>query len=265
MENSIDRLKNEFKKIKEMNWVESKRSGTTGIGYTFEELIGIKENKQPFCDFEDIEIKVHDNKSKYPIHLFNASPDGDDIYPIKQIVDKLGYPDRLEPKYKVFNITVSGNKFTKIGYYKRVKLKVDYNSKKIYLMAINNYNDEYDLKISWSFSFIKEKIKEKINKTAIIEAETKDIGHKVYYKYNNINIYKIKDFDIFIKLIENGVINVTFKIGVFRSGPREGQIHDRGTDFSINKENICKLYELISSGGNKNLFQKICTWFGSRV
>lgn len=267
MENSIIRLKKEFERIKEMKWVESKRSGTTGIGYTFEELLGKKENNYPYYDFEDIEIKVHNKKSNYPIHLFNATPDGDEVYPIKKIIDKIGYPDKLMPKYNVFNITVSGNNFTKIGYYKRVKLKVDYNNKKVYLIAINNNNENYDLNVSWSFKLLQEKIKNKIEKLAIIEAETKNISFKEYYKYNSIVFYKIKKFDYFINLIDKGIISITFKIGVFRSGPREGQIHDRGTDFSIYEKDINKLYDLIPSGAQnkKSFIHKLSNWFGSKV
>ena len=147
MTSSIEKLKNKFKNVKEMKWIESKRNGPTGIGYTFEQLIGKKEDNLPYCDFEDIEIKVHNKNSKYPIHLFNATPDGDEIYPIKKILNTIGYPDKLEPKYNVFNITISGNKFTKIGYYKRVKLKVDYVNQKIYLVAINNNNKDYGLNV----------------------------------------------------------------------------------------------------------------------
>ena len=47
----------------------------------------------------------------------------------------------------------------------------------------------------------------------------------------------------FIKFIDNGNIVITFKIGVFKNGERKGQIHDRGTDFSIYLCDIDKLYE----------------------
>lgn len=266
MRNSIVELKNKFDKIHNKGWIESKRNGYTGIGYTFEEEIGKNEDCLPLYDYKDIEIKVHNKKSTYPIHLFNAAPDGDEIYPIKRIVDTLGYPDKLLPKYKVFNTSASGKKFTNIGYYKRIKLKVDYEKQKIFLIALNNNNDSYGLKISWSFDLIRDRIKNKIKKIAVVDADIKKIDGKDYFKYNKINFYTIKDFKTFIKLIDEGVIIITFKIGRFRSGPREGEIHDRGTDFSISINNINKLYDLVPlDAPSKNIFlRKLSNWFGSR-
>ncbi len=79
MNNSIVELKNKFDKIHNKGWIESKRNGYTGIGYTFEEEIGKNEDCLPLYDYKDIEIKVHNKKSTYPIHLFIgyiSSPSG---------------------------------------------------------------------------------------------------------------------------------------------------------------------------------------------
>jgi len=42
---TIDDLKEKFEFIKNLGFVQSKRNGPTGIGYTFESLLGIGENK----------------------------------------------------------------------------------------------------------------------------------------------------------------------------------------------------------------------------
>lgn len=264
MNNSIDNLKEKFETIKKMGWVESKRKGPTGIGYTFETLLGRNENNLPYYDFEDIEIKVHRKKSSSPIHLFSATPDGDELFPIKKIVDKIGYPDKINPKHKVFNVTITGKKYTNLGYYKKLKIKVNYFKRKVDLRVVNNMNEKYNLYVSWSFDLLKDKIKYKINKLAIINADVKVINGKEYFKYNNITFYQIKGFNHLIKLIDDGLINVTFKIGVFRDGPRKDQTHDRGTDFSIKQENLELLYNLIPSGAYKksNITQNIYSWFG---
>lgn len=264
MNNSIDDLKRKFERIKNMDWVESKRKGPTGIGFTFETLLGRNENNLPYYDFEDIEIKVHRKNSSSPIHLFNATPDGDELFPIKKIISKIGYPDRINPNYRVFNVTISGKNFTNLGYYKRLKLKVNYFKKKVDLRVINNMNEKYNLNISWSYDLLKEKINYKIKQIAIINADVKVINNKEFFKYENITFYRIKGFNHLIKLIDDGVINVTFKIGVFRDGSRKGQIHDRGTDFSIKQENLELLYDLIPSGAYKstNIIQSIYNWFG---
>ena len=50
-----------FKQIKEKGWIQSKRKGPTGIGYTFEELLGKQEDNMPIADFQGIEIKTVHN------------------------------------------------------------------------------------------------------------------------------------------------------------------------------------------------------------
>ena len=55
-------------------------------------------------------------------------------------------------------------------------------------------------------------------------------------------MYEIKSFNKFIECIDKGYIIITFKIGYFKSGKRKGQIHDHGTGFSINYNDIGKLY-----------------------
>ena len=266
MKNSIISLKKKFYEIKKMNWIESKRKGPTGIGYTFETLLGIDENNLPYYDFEDIEIKVHRKNSSSPIHLFNATPDGDELFPIKKIIKKIGYQDKINPKYKVFNVTITGKDYINLGYYKRLKIKVNYFKRKVDLRVVNNINKKYDLNISWSYDLLKEKINYKIKHLAIIDADVKVINGKEFFKYDRINFYKIKGFNHLIKLIDEGIINVTFKIGVFRDGPRKGQIHDRGTDFSIKKKNLGMLYDLIPSGSYKGTdkYVSIYNWFGNK-
>ncbi len=59
-----------------MGWIESKRKGTTGIGYTFETLLGKEEESFPIPDYGSIEIKTRYRNAKFPITLFNATPDG---------------------------------------------------------------------------------------------------------------------------------------------------------------------------------------------
>ena len=50
-------------------------------------------------------------------------------------------------------------------------------------------------------------------------------------------------YNEFIKLIESGVITITFMIGIYKNGKRFGQIHDRGTSFTINEREIELLYQ----------------------
>ena len=47
-------FKRDFLVIKEKGWIESHRTHDTGIGKTFEGLIGIVENNNLLADYKDI-------------------------------------------------------------------------------------------------------------------------------------------------------------------------------------------------------------------
>lgn len=55
-------------------WYKSHRNGPTGIGKTFEDLLGKKEDNLPLPDFHQIELKAHDQAENSYITLFTKSP-----------------------------------------------------------------------------------------------------------------------------------------------------------------------------------------------
>ena len=62
-----------------------------------------------------------------------------------------------------------------------------------------------------------------------------------------MTIYKLKGFQTFLQLIEEGVISIVFNIGIYKTDDKYGRIYDHGTSFKINTENIYKLFEKIVS------------------
>ena len=246
MNNDVLELKKKFDLIKNKGWIKSERLGTTGIGYTFEKLINKNEENFPVPDYGSIEIKTIRKFSKGKIHLFNSIPDGDSLFPIKRLLNIMGYPDKTNPEFKVFNISINACDFTSVGFHKRIKIFIDYVQEKIVLVGIDDNFNDLNLNISWSFDLLKDRLNTKLKYLALVDASSKFINSIEYFYYNKIRFYKLKDFDTFISLISNGLITITFKIGVFKSGKRYGQIHDRGTDFSINVNDLDKLYDFIS-------------------
>lgn len=69
----MNKLKNKFETIKKLGWIKSIRKGSTGIGATFEKLLGINENSFEIPDFDGIEIKTKRNYSNSFTSLFNYS------------------------------------------------------------------------------------------------------------------------------------------------------------------------------------------------
>lgn len=85
-------LKNKLSDIKQMGYVVSMRKGNTGIGYTLETLLGLKENNLKTPDFENIELKSQkkDVSNRVTMFTFNRG-----VWKIKQreLIEKYGYID----------------------------------------------------------------------------------------------------------------------------------------------------------------------------
>lgn len=242
---SISDLQKEFERIKKLGWIKERRKGPSSIGYTFEVMLKKEEENFPIPDFGDIEIKTRNYHAKMNLHLFNLTPDGDYVFPIKRILDILGYPDKDNPKNKVLYRSFSGAIYNKMIYGRSGILKVNYEKEKVELIVYDHHGNDINLGISWSFSWIQERLNLKLRYLALVYARSTIILSDGYYKYDKINFYKLKDFNTFLLLIEKGIIEVTFKIGVYKSGKRTGEIYDHGTDFSIKPENILLLYDEI--------------------
>ena len=242
MEDNIKELIGQFNKIKNDGWIISQSKGTGGIGLTFENLIGKQKDSFEIPDFKGIEIKTKRNYSSSYTTLFNAAPESEYIFETNRLRDLYGYNANDGSNFKILNNEVFANKRNWISSKFQFLLKVSYTDKKIYLLIFNSSGDLIEKETYWGFDTLEEKIYRKLRCLAFITADSKFCGGHEYFKYKTIEIYKFKNFETFLKLIENGKITICFKIGVFKSGERVGQTHDHGTGFNIKKEHFELLY-----------------------
>lgn len=246
MTEELKKLKKEFEKIKLLGYVKSTRKGYTGIGKTFEDLLGKAEDNLSKPDFQGIEIKTKRAYSKSYTTLFNATPMGNSDSEIKRLRITYGYPEFTNSKIKILNCSVQASCSTFVAQKYLFKLYISYEEEKIYLIIYNQSFVLIEKKVYWPFSLIKERLEQKLQYMALIKAWPNIISGEEYYKYYDIDFYKLKTFTEFLKLIEDGTIRITFKIGVFKDGSKKNQIHDRGTGFEIQELDLLKLFEKIT-------------------
>lgn len=128
-------FKEKFSYIKNLGWIKCLRSGPTGVGYTFEKLLGKDEDFFPLPDFNGIEVKTHRKKSNFNITLFNAVPDGENLFEIQRIYDKYGHYGSKDKKSKVLKNCAICNKLSNVGIRYKFSLLVSDNDKKIFFMC----------------------------------------------------------------------------------------------------------------------------------
>lgn len=235
-------LKKEFNRIKNMGYVKSTRGGTTGIGKTFEDLLGKAEDTLETPDYLGIEIKTRRAYSYAYTTLFNASPKNEKSNEVNCLVNTYGYPDKILLKSKVLNISVNADKSTLVANKYLFKLFINRKEQKIYLGISDKNFNILEKQVFWEFGTLKEKLTNKLKYLAFVKAWPRNLNGDLYYKYYHIDFYQLRGFEEFLYLVEEGKIRITFKLGVYRSGDKLGEIHDRGTSFEIQEENFEKLF-----------------------
>lgn len=245
MKENIIKFEKLFNEIKKRGWIKVSENGPGGAGITFEHLIGKDKENFEIPDFEGIEIKTKKNKTIYSyITLFNYTPESKYINETQRLKNNYGYPDSNLKEYKVLNNSFFVNERKWVGKKHQFLLKFNKLEGRLYLHVLNVNGELVEKESYWTFETMEDKILRKLNMLAMIKVENKKNDGIEYCKYTSATFYKFKGMNVFLDLLEKGIIRLTFKIGVFKSGKRFGQTHDHGTGFEIDKRNINKLYDI---------------------
>lgn len=242
--NIMKNLKLEFYRIQCRNWILSKYIGNGAAGRTFEMLLNKKEDNDSLPDYYGIELKTQMENSRYPICLFAMALDNKPLE-LKRLLNLCGYPDRDNPSFKAFRVTVVANKITHVGYSFSYKLEVDYLKKVVRLLIFNSSLILIDKSMSWSFQQLENRLQAKLSYLAFVIVKKWNLNNKIYFKYMSIRFLKLKSFQLFLKLIENGKILVSFHLGYHKKGTKYGQWYDHGTTFEIRSDDLLELFEEI--------------------
>lgn len=246
MQENIQQLKEEFERVKTMGWIPAPHNRNNEQGSLFERLINKPEENFEIPDFEGIEIKTHMKCSQCTITLFHANPEGKEFFEVNRLCNRYGYPDSKIKTSRNLSGDVNTKEIRKMGLWYGYKLIIDRHKERVYLRIYNVHGKIMEEESYWDFSILKEKLERKLPYLAYIDVERKCINGQYYFKYTDIKFYQLRDFSIFLQLLEEGKITVCFNVGVFHSGRRIGQIKNHGVGFKIAKENIRLLFDSVS-------------------
>lgn len=235
-------LQEKFEKIKAEGWCEALSGGNGNVGMTFEKKIGIEPNQFSIPDFEGVEIKTKLDGTKPMVTLFSATFDGKYLFEMKRIAETYGKFDSIFKNAKFFYCSVNAINYTWLDDDIKVKLEVSYEEQRLYLAVYDKGNNLIDHESFWSFELLQEKLENKLKYLAFVSAKKLVKNGKIFFNYYNIQFMELKNFSVFLKLVEIGKIDVCFKYGVYRSGIRMGKPCDHGTSFNINRNDLNKLF-----------------------
>lgn len=239
----IDAFKNDFQKIKEMNFVESKRPHNTGIGKTFEDLIGINENNYQLVDYMGfLELKSQRELTKAPLTLYSKSPnypDNVNVYLRKEY----GKWDEEYPKLKVLQTQFSG--LDENVFNERWGFKLFFNNEREKLfITVRDLETDTIVHDStyYTYQTLKCRVEGKCQNIAYVNAKSKNTNGKEEFKFLSAKLLTGLTFDKFVKAVNDGIIVYDIRCGITRTGKDKGKLHDHGSGFRIKKENFSKVF-----------------------
>lgn len=234
---SVEEFKEKFEIIKSMGYVKSHRLGNTGVGKTFEDLLGITENNIKGPDFGVYEIKSTRKTSKSLVTLTTQKPSLGDIETLRRDV---GYPQTKN------NITINCLRqtldlniiYTNSINRKSIQLKFDESDGNKLVL----YSGNTKLEPEWYVSDIVQNVKNKLSNVVYVEAERKKINGEEFFHYVSAKLLKLKDNaeELLIQAIKDNTLKLDIRLGQHSNGLK----HDHGTGFRIKKDNLWKLFDI---------------------
>lgn len=216
-----------YKKIRAQGWIKTHRPGSTGIGKTLEDLLGITENNIDGPDFGDYELKSCRLNSNSMLTMFTKTPQPRGaVNTLRQV---FGYSsDSYNNNEKVLHATLSADSFVSIANTGR-QLIIVCSPSKISIVADDHKEYAYWTKEQLQNAF------EKKYKNKFIYAKALSRGVGASEQFNFVDAYEVSGFDYkaFISLLEQGKIYIDLRIGQYHGGTKDGQTHDHGTAFRI--------------------------------
>lgn len=150
-------LQKYIRKIYNNGWIQTRKAGDTGVGYTFESLIGIEANSSKEPDYKGIEIKCSRGRSSTLQTLFTKTPNYANLQNKRRdLVINNGYWDSVRSRYALY-ITIKASEVNSKGW----QLFLDAKNEKIYVTQHSKMVVYYDYQI------LKDSLAKKHQKTLI--------------------------------------------------------------------------------------------------
>ncbi len=219
-----------FDGIAAKQFVPTFRSGSTGIGYTFEMLLDIPENNSPMGDFLGMEIKTHrgrdlDSLSTKKMNLFLKEPVWTDGLAHRERIPKYGYVD--------------GN--GRVALYSTVTSRQNSHGLKL---SVNQDDERLDLQFRnqhvafWTRETLQSRLQEKLTETVFIGATTRGRGREEEFHYQTVLYCEQPSVDALLQLITSRDVMLEMRMHI----REDGSARNHGSAFRIRLDQLPKLF-----------------------
>lgn len=218
-------FKQKFQKLKSQGFVKSLRKGPTGIGLTFETLMGIGKNNLALPDIDGIEIKAHREHSKSMITLFTFNKKAWQINPLEAI-----------RKYGSYD----GN--GRLGMYYTLSLTP--NSAGLFLTVdkekISAQHTSGEIIATWQLSALEERFLQKIPALLLISAHTEIRAGVEYFHFYRGQLMRDTTKELLSELFKAGNLLVDLRLH-----DKTTMARNHGTGFRTFEDKLPSLFKKI--------------------
>mgnify|MGYP003382093475 CR=1 FL=1 len=174
-------------------WIDSMRTGDTGIGYTFESLVGVVENNDQGADFRGIELKCKLKRDHGPasskVNLFQLAPRWTTAQTGIERLRMMGRQD-ADGRYSCYSqVTTTANN---LGLWLGVQLPPE---------GIHMHKDAQQIGV-WARERIAERLAEKHSRAVFVTAESRRLRSATQYKYIDLVYCERPDIQKFIDMVD---------------------------------------------------------------
>lgn len=237
--NEINELIQKFHLIRKKGYIKSINNNYSGIGLTFENELGLEQNRFSGPDFKGIEIKTHLAYSKSWTFLFSLIPANGIENNTKNLI-KYGYDNLDGGKNLIVRVGCSKISYIRSGY--GMKLRIDRINQLIFLEIYNTYGQLIDNCIYWNYVDLWSTFIQKLNCMAMIKVWPTTRNHESYYKYYDLHVYYLKLDNDYYHFLENDTLMLNINIGSYKYGEKKGEPRFRGFSICLAEENFDLLF-----------------------
>jgi len=215
IDEDLNELLSHFDQVSSMGWVDSLRTGDTGIGYTFETLIGIKENNDQRADFRGIEIKCKLRKERLSpsgkINLFQHGPRWSLPGPNRERLKVIGAPNEKGILSCHSQVSTTPNN-------RDLWVNPAQAEEVLHLFK------SVDSIGYWRYQSLAKRLMEKHSRAVFIKAERRSSGERVQYSYKDLLYCERPDISRFLSLVDARRIVFEFLMHLNENG----RVRNRG-------------------------------------
>ncbi len=227
MDGGLSELIEKLAEISRRGYVQTHRSGNTGIGKTLEDLLDIEENNKQGADWRGFELKAHRKGGQSRITLITMSPKLKNGRSWREFIEEFGYVDRkgrLAIKKTLYPYENDG-------------WRIDATDREILLI------NSGEVVATWDIDDLNSRLYNKLHNTVFVFADTIGSGSREEFHYNSIRVGESLVISDFVDLIMSGDIVIEMRMHQKESGA----VRDHGTAFRIKEDKIKNIFDSTNS------------------